>query len=133
MPAGPKPPGIVVLLSDGQNNTGIDPLTVAELARQQEVRVYTVGIGQPAPPENTWVIGGPLDEDTLRTVATMTGGTYHHASSAQELRTIYKSLARSVGWVVRPTEVSAIAAGLGLTALLAGVLASRLLVHPTGL
>lgn len=127
-----RPPGIVVLLSDGQSNTGISPLDAAEIARQQDVIVYTVGLGQPSS-TSTWQIGGPLDEETLQAIATITGGTYYHASSAEGLRQIYRRLARSIAWERRPTEVSAVAAGIGAVALCAALAVSWLRLNPTGL
>lgn len=133
LPPGLLPSGIVVLLSDGQSNTGIDPLKAAAIARQQSVRVYTVGLGQRIMSGTTWTIGGPLDEDTLQAIATITDGEYYHASSAHGLHDVYRTLARSLGWERRPTEVSALAAGLAAAALIAAVLTSWLGVHGTGL
>jgi Ca-activated chloride channel family protein len=115
-PPGGWPPGVVVLLSDGRSNTGIDPLEAARIARAQEVTVYTIGVGQPFSSYDTWTIGGPLDEQALKEIARVTGGTYYHASSAHGLRDIYRRLARSVGWEHRPTEAS------GLFALLSALL-----------
>lgn len=108
LPLGPRPPGFVILLSDGQNNAGMDPLIAAELARREEVIVHTVGIGVPMT-ENRFVIGGPLDEDTLRAVAHRTGGEYFHPTSGAALADVYKKLARSVSWVSQPVEATAIA------------------------
>ncbi len=130
--AGPRPPGIVILLSDGRSNTGIDPLEAAEIARRQEVTVYTVGVGQPYTPDNVWTLGGTLDEYSLKEIARITGGTYHHASSAEALRDVYRKLARSVGWERRPQEAGAAAAALGALALLVALSFSRLITHPTG-
>lgn len=110
-PAGTLPPGIVVLLSDGRNNAGIDPLDAADIAKRQQVKVYTIGLGDPLQRDFGWTIGGPMDEETLQAVASTTGGTYHHASSAKALHNIYRDLARQIGWERRPTEVSALAAG----------------------
>ncbi|MBI4280225.1 MAG: hypothetical protein HY660_17375, partial [Armatimonadetes bacterium] len=53
---------------------------------------------------------GVLDEPTLRRVAETTGGEYFRAYSAGELRQIYRMLGRTLAWVRRPTEVSALAA-----------------------
>src|SRR3972149_6341053 len=106
-PSGPRPPGIVILLSDGRSNTGIDPLEAAEIARRQEVTVYTIGVGQPFTPDNVYTLGGSLDEYTLKEIARLTGGTYHHASSAEALRGVYQKLARTVGWERRPPEAGA--------------------------
>src|SRR3989442_12996662 len=61
LPATPLPPGMVVLLSDGRSNAGIDPLLAADLAAQQQVMVYTVGMGARVTPNNAWTIAGPLD------------------------------------------------------------------------
>ena len=122
VPAGPKPSGVVVLLSDGQNNSGIDPLEAAEWARRQQVTVYTVGIGQPLGSTGGLMIGGPLDEATLQAIAGRTGGTYHHASSAGELRGIYRTISRSVGWKVQPVEITGLLAALVAASLLAALL-----------
>ncbi len=129
-PSGPLPPAIVVLLSDGRSNTGIDPLQAAEIARLQEVRVYTVGMGQRVTPDNAWTIGGPMDEDTLQAIATVAGGTYHHASTAQALHMIYKTLAAQIGWERRPIEISAATAGVALLLLIAASVISLVVVHP---
>jgi Ca-activated chloride channel family protein len=129
IPADPTP-GFVVLMSDGRNNAGIDPLQAAQIARDQKVRVYTIGLGRPVTPDNAWTIGGPMDEETLQAIATMTGGQYYHASSARSLLDVYKTLARRVGWERRQTEVSALAAGLALLALLAAAAVSWLRLAP---
>ncbi|MDQ7843021.1 MAG: VWA domain-containing protein [Armatimonadota bacterium] len=126
------PPGIVVLMSDGRSNTGIDPLEAARLAARQRVTVYTVGMGARSASDNWWssgwTIGGPVDEETLEAVASITGGTYHHASSADELHGIYRRLARQVAWERRPTEVSATTAGAAALLLIGAGLLSWLLV-----
>jgi Ca-activated chloride channel family protein len=128
LPPGPRPPGFVVLLSDGQNNAGMDPLAAADLAKREDVRVYTVGIGVPIT-ENRWVIGGPLDEETLRAVAHRTGGEYFHPTSGPALRDVYKKLARWIVWTVRPAEATALVAALALLMFL-GALAAGWLRHP---
>ena len=129
LPANPTP-GFVVLLSDGRTNAGIDPLRAAEIARDQKVRVYTIGLGQRVTPDNAWTIGGPMDEETLQTIASMTGGEYYHSSSAQSLQGVYRTLGRRIGWERRPTEVSAVAAGLALLALLSAAALSWLRLTP---
>lgn len=126
----PLPPGIIILLSDGRSNTGIDPLQAAEIARRQQAMVYTVGMGQRISPDSAWTIGGPLDEDTLQAIAAATGGTYHHASTARALHEIYRTLARQIGWERKPVEVSALAAGFAGFLLVSATLVSWLLVHP---
>ncbi|MDQ7849017.1 MAG: VWA domain-containing protein [Armatimonadota bacterium] len=131
-PAGPRPPGIVILLSDGRSNTGIDPLEAAQIAHRQEVTVYTVGVGQPYTPDNVWTLGGSLDEETLKQIARITGGTYHHASSAEGLRDVYQKLARAVGWERRPQEAGALGAALAVGALISALVLSLLVTSPLG-
>ncbi|MDR7434357.1 MAG: VWA domain-containing protein [Armatimonadota bacterium] len=131
-PQGDVPPGVVVLLSDGQSNRGIPPRDAAQIAREQKVKVYTVGIGRP---EGTLLdLGGRaiwvrLDEETLKEIAEITEGKYFHVSSARELREVYRQLGWVVGWERKPTEVSALAGGVALTLLLGALLLSRAWIH----
>jgi len=131
-PREPVSPGTVVLLSDGQSNRGVVPQDAARIARDQRVKVYTVGIGTP---EGTFLnLGGRsiwvrLDEDTLREMAEIAGGSYYHARSVLELRQVYRRLSRVVGWESRPTEVSALGAGLAAVLLIGALASSMLVVH----
>ncbi len=131
-PQPPVPPGTVVLLSDGQSNRGVLPQDAARIAREQEVKVYTIGVGTP---EGTFLnLGGRsiwvrLDEDTLREMAEITGGRYYLATSSLELRRVYRQLSRTIGWESRPTEVGALAAGAAALLLVAAVGVSVLSVH----
>ncbi|RIH87691.1 cobaltochelatase subunit [Meiothermus luteus] len=128
----PLGPSTVVLLSDGRNNTGIEPLEAAAFAQEMGVVVHTIGLGRrgepSAPPSSGewWGWGGywmQFDEETLRAIAQSTGGQYHAAESAEALRQAYRNLSRVVGWRPQRTEVS------GLFGLAAGLLlASSLLV-----
>ncbi len=103
---------VLILLTDGENNKGLDPIEAAEEAADAGVRVYTVGIGTPAGsplPEDesrplfgaekyrrdsqgeTIMVG--LDESTLREIARMTGGRYFTAANQMEVRTLYNRIA----------------------------------------
>jgi Ca-activated chloride channel family protein len=97
---------IVILMTDGQNNSGkIPPLTAAEVAQRIGVKVYTIGIGKrgTAPyPVGRDQFGQmhyrdmdvDIDEDTLTKIAKMTGGKYYRADSADTLRKIYQDIDR---------------------------------------
>ena len=61
-----------------------------------------------------------LDEATLRQVAQMTGGEYHHAASAEALRSVYRELGSQVLLSRRETELTALLAGLAALLLVAG-------------
>ncbi len=86
---------ILVLLTDGENTAGsIDPLRAADLAAQENVRIYTIGIGahevvmQSLFGRRT-VPNTQLDEQTLTVIAEKTGGKYFRASNINELDEIY--------------------------------------------
>jgi Ca-activated chloride channel family protein len=93
---------VVILLTDGSNNTGsIAPLTAADIARQFNVRVYTVGIGThgtaPYPVQTPFGIQYQqlpvdVDEGTLTKIATITGGKYFRATDNQTLKNIYQQI-----------------------------------------
>lgn len=132
VPPGRLPPGVVVLLSDGQSNRGVHPLEAARIARDLQVKVYTVGVGTPE--GTTLTVSGRsilvrLDEETLRGMAETAGGAYYRTTNVGELRRVYRHLGRQIGWERRPTEVTALAAGAALAFLIAAVVSSRLLVH----
>ena len=79
---------VLIVLTDG-NDTGslVPPERAAEIARDNDVVVHTIAIGDPA------AVGEQaLDEKTLESIATTTGGGYFHADDRQELEEIYAYL-----------------------------------------
>jgi Ca-activated chloride channel homolog len=135
-PAGDRlPPATVVLLSDGQSNRGTPPEDAALVARQQRVKVYTVGLGSP---EGTFLeLGGRsifvrLDEETLKDIAQVTGGTYQRVSSTSELNRVYTRLGRSIGWERKPTEISGLTSVLVAGLFVTTVAVSLLWMHRLG-
>jgi Ca-activated chloride channel family protein len=96
---------VVILLTDGVNNTGkIPPLAAAEAARALGVKVYTIGVGvrgkAPIPVRdeagNTHVIlaNVDVDEKTLQAVANETGGQFYRATDTDSLQKIYEQINR---------------------------------------
>jgi Ca-activated chloride channel family protein len=110
----------IILLSDGRRTTGVDTLAAAKMAADRGVRIYVVGLGTidgaAAMPEGMSIYM-QLDETTLKEVARMTGGEYHHAGTAEKLRDVYGALGSSVQVQTRETELT------GLIALLSAVMA----------
>jgi len=79
---------VLVLLTDGGNNAGLmDPLQAAKMAAEAGLRIYTIGVG--ADGEDGGGANGDLDEDTLRSIATATGGKYFRATDADALHQVY--------------------------------------------
>lgn len=118
---GERPPGLVVLLSDGESNAGMPPATASARASAEGVRVHTVGIGQRGATtrvEGGWSVG--LDERTLQRIADETGGRYFYAAERSELERIYSDLGSQVRWVEERTEVTALVSAFGTLLMLAG-------------
>jgi len=92
---------VLILLTDGANTAGeVQPLKAAELAKQYQLKIYTIGIGA-----DEMIIrsifgsrrvnpSADLDEKTLTAIAKTTGGQYFRARNTQQLEEIYKLLDR---------------------------------------
>lgn len=94
---------IVILLTDGINNTGkIDPLTAAKAAKTLNVKIYTIGAGSkglvPYPTSDFWGrkayqnVEINIDEDTLASIAQETNAKYFRAEDTQSLKRIYEEI-----------------------------------------
>lgn len=89
---------VLILLTDGSSNAGsVDPLKAADLAAEQHVRIYTIGVGSDRSVVQgmfgmSQIVGGDLDEDTLKAIAHKTGGRYFHASDVASLEKVYAEL-----------------------------------------
>ena len=116
----------IILLSDGRRTTGVDTLEAAKMAADSGVRIYVVGLGSPGGTgggTEDMPIYLQLDEPNMREVARMTGGEYHHAGTAEALRSVYENLGSRVQVQTRETEVTALLALLSAAfALAAGFL-----------
>jgi Ca-activated chloride channel family protein len=154
VPEGTYLPHIIVLLTDGASNTGPLPLDAAQQAADRGVRVYTIGFGteQGAPfsfcdqgflGENSFDgrqqfgfgggFGGGfrrgIDEATLMQIADATGGKYYSASSASELKNVFRNLPISFITKRETLEISVVFTAIGaLLATMAIVLSQ--LWHP---
>ena len=91
---------ILILLTDGANTTGsVSPESATLLARQQGIRIYTIGVGtdnKVAFPRGAVLepvyTELPLNEELLRAIAKETGGHYYRAGNTAELQQIYKDI-----------------------------------------
>jgi Ca-activated chloride channel family protein len=101
---------VAILLTDGENNTGqIDPISAAKIARDFNVRVYTIGVGT----ADGWVLGprffpdpdsdqlqlagydrirSTLDVGQLTEIAELTRGQFFHAKDGASLKKIYEQI-----------------------------------------
>ena len=90
---------VLILLTDGVNNTGnISPLTAAEIAKKNKVRIYTIGIGKngmapyPLPTGGTVMMPVEIDEKMMTDISESTGGRYFRATRNTELEEIYRDI-----------------------------------------
>jgi Ca-activated chloride channel family protein len=127
VPEGTFSPAAIILLTDGENNMNPDPLTLAKMALERGVRIYTVGIGSA---EGTVVhVNGisartQLNEDMLQQISALTKAEYYNAQTQEDLQAVYQNLNPQL--VVRPerTELTAVFAGASIIIMLAGGLLS---------
>lgn len=120
------PPARVVLLSDGNNTAGRPPAQAAAQAGEAGVPVDTISFGTSGGQLDTGgrVLRVPVDSDTLREVADLTGGGFHEAATSEQLRAVYDDIGSSVGYRSQRRDISTRFIGLGLLAALAGAGAS---------
>jgi Ca-activated chloride channel family protein len=96
---------VLVLLTDGCNNTGkVSPLLAAEAARALGIKVYTIGAGvrgeAPMPVKDDFgqtrivMVKSDVDEDTLNKIAQETGGKFFRATDTESLHQIYAAIDR---------------------------------------
>ena len=94
----------IILLTDGSNNTGIvAPLTAASIAREKGIKIYTIGVGSNGTalyPVGTNMYGRVeyqrlpvvIDEATLRSIASSTGGKYFRATNKNVLKNVFAEI-----------------------------------------
>ncbi|HEY9389988.1 MAG TPA: VWA domain-containing protein [Mycobacteriales bacterium] len=110
------PPARIVLMSDGTNTIGRSPGQAVAAAKKASVPVSTIAFGT----DNGSVdIGGeqvsvPADKDTLRQIAKETGGSFHAAATAEQLREVFRDLGSQIGFTKEPREVTTWLVGTGL-------------------
>ncbi len=94
---------IMILLTDGMNNTGtVSPLVAAEAAETLGIKVYTIGAGTrgeaPMPVTDSFGrkrlvrVAVDIDDETLAKVAEMTGGQYFRATDTESLEKVYDEI-----------------------------------------
>lgn len=96
---------VIILMTDGVSNiqNAIPPQIAAELAKNNNIKVYSIGIGTNGyalMPTSQDIFGDliftetevAIDENTLREVAQTTGGKYFRATSNSSLEEIYDEI-----------------------------------------
>jgi Ca-activated chloride channel homolog len=134
-PPGQKPPpSAILILSDGAQDGGHVKLSDAiNQARQAKIPVFTALIGTAAGVVSVPHVGGyveriqvPPDPAALRQVATQTGGGFFQATTAADLRSVYKDLKSRLGTTRKDEEITVAFAAAGALLLLASAALSVL-------
>jgi len=127
-------PDTIVVLTDGRNTHGVDPVTAAQEAAARHVRVYTIGFGttQPSPMvctrdqisgdaafrgDSSFGGGAPpggfgrgryqqIDEAKLTEVADSTGGEYFKADDAEQLSGVLRDLPSNIVFTRQTVEIT---------------------------
>ena len=128
----PVPPGshasaAVVLLTDGENNEQPDPMAVAQQAANLGIRVDTVAIGTASGADltlNGFHVHTQLDEALLQQIATTTDGTYYGPDATAQLASVYGTIQPTVTIQNQTIELTALAAGVSMTLIVLGAMAS---------
>lgn len=108
-PPGERESRVIILITDGEDTVG-DPKTAAEIASEEGVLIYSIGIGDPlgvpipirdqegnlvsyVEDKDGNIVNSKLDEETLRSICLTTGGAYYPVRSAEfGLNKIYEHM-----------------------------------------
>lgn len=129
MPKGTYTSGVIVLLTDGENNVNPDPLEAAQLAADRGVRIYTVGVGSLTGTQmklQGFTVHTQLEETTLKQISEMTDGVYYNADGEEDLRKIYENINTQLIIKAEETEVTSVFSGVSILMLLIGAAFSLL-------
>ncbi|MDR0487934.1 MAG: VWA domain-containing protein [Propionibacteriaceae bacterium] len=101
-------PVVIVLISDGESNSGRDSAVAAEDAKKMQIPVFTIAYGTP---EGFIIDRGqrnqvPVNTEELRRIAQISGGKAYTADSSDRLREVYAGISRSVGYEREEQEIT---------------------------
>ena len=123
---GKRPPGAIVLISDGYSTNGTDPIAAARQAAADHIPIYTVAVGTdhgtiPIPRGGKTVnVLVPIAPQQLAQIASVSGGRAYTAADAGDLSQVYQHLAAQLGRKHVEHGLTASFAGGGLALLLLG-------------
>ncbi len=126
---GRRPPGAIVLISDGSSEFGVDPVVAAQQAGRLKIPIYTVALGtdhgtitvpksgdQPGTVTKTV----PPDPQAMQQIAHASGGEAFTAETADGLRAVYQRLGSQLGHRSEEQQITTLFAGGAIVLLLLG-------------
>jgi Ca-activated chloride channel family protein len=122
------PPARIVLMSDGASNKGRPVTDAAAAAKKAAVQVSTIAFGTDT---GTVTYDGetipvPADKPTLDYLAQTTGGSFHTATSVQELESVYANIGSQIGYTTVHRDISWRFLAIGLLFAMGAAAASML-------
>jgi Ca-activated chloride channel homolog len=129
---GKRPPGAIVLLSDGTSNVGVGPIAAAQQAKAHHIPIYTIAIGTAngtiAIKRGTATVTTPVpvSPQELAHIASVSGGRTFTAADSAKAEAVYHHLAAQLGHKKVKREITASVAGGALVLLLIGSVLSLL-------
>jgi Ca-activated chloride channel family protein len=117
----------IVLISDGEDTSQIDPVTMARLASTAGVRIQTIGVGTAAGTTvqiDGFSVATALDSANLQSVATTTNGSYHAVNDQQAVADVSKTIDLHFSVFTQYTQISALFTIAALLLLAIGALIS---------
>jgi Ca-activated chloride channel homolog len=113
----------VVMFSDGENTSGIDPLEVSDLLAAAGVKVTTIAVGTEAGAVievEGYSVSTALDKEQLEQIAAATNGTFYAAADADEFGAIADALELEWRREAEQTEITGILAAIAAGLLILG-------------
>lgn len=125
---GKRPPGAILLISDGATTQGIDPVAAAQQARRAKIPIYTVALGTAQGTITVPRANGsgsetrrvPPDPESLRQIARASGGAAFSAVDAEGLSSVYEKLGSQLGRKHEQRQLTSTFAGGALALLVLG-------------
>ena len=107
-PADQAAPARIVLMTDGKQTTGRDAVQAAASSKAAGIPISVIAFGtnHGTITNDGSVIPVPLDSQTIQQMAQASGGDFHTAASAQELRSVYAQLGEQIGYEIQQKDVS---------------------------
>jgi len=91
-------PKAILLATDGQSNLGTSVTAAVEYCKEQEVRLFAIGIGSPEAPDAQFPeLFTGVDEESLSSAASETNGKYYAAPDAARLQAAFAEIAGKTG------------------------------------
>ncbi|MDD2907528.1 MAG: VWA domain-containing protein [Candidatus Gracilibacteria bacterium] len=91
---------VIILLTDGDANTGVDPQLAAKNSKEENIKIYTIGIGSPEGGTIVYNTGPfqqvsqvpPLNGEALQSISKTTSGEFFKATDNRVFEEIFKKL-----------------------------------------